>query len=67
MTQPESGDPVGWDPCEEIRYRINPAGEPPGGTDAFHSLLDTVTVDPDCDQSADQPLVTCWPPGNGWR
>ncbi|TGN63902.1 matrixin family metalloprotease [Nocardioides eburneiflavus] len=31
MTQPDSDDPVGWDPCEEIRYRVNPAGEPPGG------------------------------------
>ena len=31
MTQRGSGDPVGWDPCAEIRYRINPAGEPPGG------------------------------------
>ncbi|MBC2931490.1 matrixin family metalloprotease [Nocardioides sp. zg-1228] len=31
MTQRGTGDPVGWDPCEEIRYRINPAGEPPGG------------------------------------
>ncbi|GAB3038602.1 hypothetical protein GCM10011376_33770 [Nocardioides flavus (ex Wang et al. 2016)] len=31
MTQPDSDDPVGWDPCQEIRYRVNPAGEPPGG------------------------------------
>jgi len=31
MTQPTSDAPVGWDPCEEIRYRVNPAGEPPGG------------------------------------
>ena len=23
--------PVGWDPCEEIRYRVNPDGEPQGG------------------------------------
>ncbi|HSF35939.1 MAG TPA: hypothetical protein VLA70_07490, partial [Nocardioides sp.] len=22
MTQPGSRDPVGWDPCQEIRYRI---------------------------------------------
>lgn len=31
MTQPGSDEPVGWDPCQEIRYRVNPAGEPPGG------------------------------------
>ena len=33
MTQPDSDEPVGWDPCEEVRYRINPAGEPPGGSE----------------------------------
>lgn len=31
MTQPGSSDPVGWDPCEAIRFRVNPEGEPPGG------------------------------------
>ena len=32
MTQPgDDSEPVGWDPCEEIRYRVNPDGEPPGG------------------------------------
>ena len=32
MTQPgDSTEPVGWDPCEEIRYRVNPDGEPQGG------------------------------------
>lgn len=32
MTQPDDdSEPVGWDPCEEIRYRVNPADEPPGG------------------------------------
>jgi len=32
MTQPgDDSDPVGWDPCEEIRYRVNPSGEPRGG------------------------------------
>ena len=31
MAQPGTKDPVGWDPCEEIRYRVNHAGEPPGG------------------------------------
>ncbi|GAA5108959.1 hypothetical protein GCM10023339_08520 [Alloalcanivorax gelatiniphagus] len=31
MTQPGSKDPVGWDPCEEIRYVVNPTDEPAGG------------------------------------
>lgn len=31
MTQPDGAEPVGWDPCEAIRYQVNPAGEPPGG------------------------------------
>ena len=43
MTQPGSDDPVGWDPCEAIRYRINPAGEPPGGTELVRRALDRVS------------------------
>lgn len=31
MTQPGTSDPVGWDPCEKIRYRVNPARQPQGG------------------------------------
>jgi hypothetical protein len=32
MTQPgDDSEPVGWDPCEEIRFRVNPEGEPAGG------------------------------------
>ncbi len=32
MTQPGNDTkPVGWDPCEEIRYRVNAEGEPQGG------------------------------------
>jgi hypothetical protein len=31
MTQPGSGEPVGWDPCRTIRYQVNPADEPAGG------------------------------------
>ena len=44
MTQPGSDDPVGWDPCEAIRYRINPAGEPPGGTELVRRALDRVSA-----------------------
>lgn len=32
MTQPGSSEPVGWDPCEPIRYQVNPADEPAGGS-----------------------------------
>lgn len=32
MTQPhDDGEPVGWDPCGTIRYRVNPDGGPTGG------------------------------------
>ena len=31
QTQPGSSEPVGWDPCEPIRYAVNPAGQPEGG------------------------------------
>ena len=32
MTQPDdAGEPVGWDPCEKIRFRVNPEGGPQGG------------------------------------
>jgi hypothetical protein len=31
LTQPGSDEPVGWDPCEPIRFAVNPAGGPPGG------------------------------------
>ena len=40
MTQPGGGtDPVGWDPCQEIRYRVNPAGEPPGGRELIDRAI----------------------------
>ena len=44
MTQPDGDDPVGWDPCEEIRYRINPAGAPPGGSELVHRALDRASA-----------------------
>jgi hypothetical protein len=44
MTQPGGGtDPVGWDPCEEIRYRVNPAGEPPGGRELIDRAITRVS------------------------
>jgi hypothetical protein len=31
QTQPGSSEPVGWDPCEPVRYAVNPEGQPRGG------------------------------------
>lgn len=44
MTQPGTTDPVGWDPCEEIRYRVNPAGEPRGGRTLITEALRRVSA-----------------------
>ena len=44
MTQPGSDEPVGWDPCEEIRYRINPTGGPPGGSELVRRALDRASA-----------------------
>ncbi|NYE35622.1 hypothetical protein F4692_000726 [Nocardioides cavernae] len=44
MTQPGSTDPVGWDPCEEIRFRVNPAGAPPGGRRLVDEALRRVSA-----------------------
>ena len=44
MTQPDGDEPVGWDPCEEIRYRINPTNEPPGGSELIHRALDRASA-----------------------
>lgn len=44
MTQPGSTDPVGWDPCETIRYAVNPDGEPAGGRDLVERALERVSA-----------------------
>jgi len=44
MTQPGSREPVGWDPCQEIRYRINPDGGPPGGDELIRRAIDRASV-----------------------
>jgi hypothetical protein len=44
MTQPDGDEPVGWDPCEEIHYRINPAGGPPGGSELVRQALDRASA-----------------------
>jgi hypothetical protein len=44
MTQPGSREPVGWDPCQEIRYRINPDGGPPGGDELIRRAIDRASA-----------------------
>lgn len=44
MTQPASADPVGWDPCEPIRYSINPAGAPQGGRQLVDNALERTSA-----------------------
>ena len=39
MTQQESDEPVGWDPCQPIRYQVNPASEPSGGRELIERAL----------------------------
>lgn len=40
MTQRGGNRPVGWNPCEPIRFRINPAGAPEGGTELIERAID---------------------------
>lgn len=44
MTQSGSTDPVGWDPCEPIRYAVNPQGEPPGGRELIERALERTSA-----------------------
>ncbi len=39
MTQRGSDKPVGWDPCQPIRYQINPTGGADDGTDLIERAL----------------------------
>jgi hypothetical protein len=39
MTQQGSDEPVGWDPCEPIRYQVNPTDEPDGGRQLIERAL----------------------------
>ena len=44
MTQRGSGtEPVGWDPCERIRYRVNPDGEPVGGRALIDRAIERIS------------------------
>lgn len=39
QTQAGTGDPVGWDPCREIDYRVNLAQAPSDGRELVHSAI----------------------------
>ena len=39
MTQRGSDEPVGWDPCEPIRFQVNPTNEPAGGRQLIERAL----------------------------
>lgn len=39
MTQPGSDEPVGWDPCEPIRYQVNPSNAPAGGGELIERAI----------------------------
>ena len=44
MTQPDDdSEPVGWDPCETIRYRVNPDGEPTGGRQLIERAISRIS------------------------
>lgn len=48
-----------------VNAPLNPMStEPPAWIAPFHGALVTVTAWPLCVYSPDQPLVTCWLPGN---
>lgn len=39
MTQQGSDEPVGWDPCQPIRYQVNPADAPAGGVELIERAI----------------------------
>lgn len=39
MTQKGSDEPVGWNPCEPIRYQVNPANAPTGGGELIERAI----------------------------
>lgn len=44
MTQPGGDAPVGWDPCEPIRYQVNPANGPDGGGYLISRAIERVSA-----------------------
>lgn len=43
-TQPRSGEPVGWDPCTEVEYAVNPAGMPEGMRPLVERAVDRISA-----------------------
>lgn len=39
LTQQGSDEPVGWDPCQPIRYRVNPDNGPDGGSELIERAI----------------------------
>lgn len=39
MTQPGTAEPVGWDPCQPIRWAVNPTDEPAGGREIVDNAV----------------------------
>lgn len=44
MTQPGSEEPVGWDPCQPIRWAVNPTDEPDGGRELVEEAVARVAT-----------------------
>jgi Matrixin len=44
MTQQGSDEPVGWDPCEPIRFQVNPEGEPVGGSELIERAMERMSA-----------------------
>lgn len=44
MTQPGTDEPVGWNPCQAIRYAVNPRGEPAGGRELLDRALERISA-----------------------
>lgn len=44
QTQPGSDEPVGWDPCQPIRYQVNPDGAPDGGEELIENAAERIST-----------------------
>jgi hypothetical protein len=44
QTQPGSDEPVGWDPCQPIRYQVNPEGAPDGGDELIENAAGRISA-----------------------
>jgi len=44
MMQRASDEPVGWDPCQPIRYQVNPDGSPEGGEALIDRAVERIST-----------------------